>query len=605
MRRIAKATKILVYIVAIFIAYSTNIFAKNLCDIKIQEKEQKIIIKLVCAPSTSKPKILPQGSATAFRIIIPNSTVKYDYSSLPNSIKKIDLHKNGHDTELAIFLKDQYTPSIKEQNEKVIIAFQKGSKNFSYKLPEMPKEIYTPFKKPKYTGAKISIDIQNADIKSVLRMLSEVGNVNIVLGEEIEGKITLKVRNVPWDQVLDIIMARFGLGKVELNGIIFIAPLSTLQKRAEELKKVKEALAEEEKTGPLKTKYITLNYINACDLIKEQQQNKKGVSIVDVLSEKGKATCDSRTNTLIIKDTEDHIEEIENIISKLDIPSKQVLIEARIVEISSKFAKNLGIQWFGGYYKTNDKTNFKISPSTTFPVGKGGQPLSGIYDETGGPGWSSFDGERWTAPLPFGPIVDLSVPASSKLGFAIGHITKTSALLLDLQLSALEEEGQGKIVSAPRIITRDNGEAVIKQGYQIPYLELTEQGTATTKFVDADLTLKVTPHILPNNEIRLVINIDKSEPDWTKAIVLHGYSVPAILKRSAQTFVRVPNGGTVVIGGLKVAKKQETYGKVPGLSKLPAVGNLFKNSQKSQEEQELLIFITSKVITSAVEEIDY
>ena len=247
----------------------------------------------------------------------------------------------------------------------------------------------------------------------------------------------------------------------------------------------------------------------------------------------------------------------------------------------------MGIQWFGGYYKTNDTSSFRIGPSTQIPHGDTGRPAQGgIYD---------------SAKSPFGPIVDLGVPYTSKLGFGIAHITKSSALLLDMHLSALEQEGLGKVVSSPRIITRDNGEALIRQGYKIPYPELTSEGTVATEFVDVDLALKVVPHILVNNEIRLEITIDKSEPDWSREV----NGVPAIMRRSAETYVRVPNGGTVVIGGLKVAKKYEAYDRVPGISKVPGVGNLFKNSQRSEEDQELLIFITAKVISTAVEEVDY
>lgn len=577
---------------------------KPVKEFSVKKEANKILI------SISKTDIKPEAISN-----IDKNIKKIDFTSdLKNTYITIEFNKN---LETMLYDKEDNRIIITVSTEKNVSSKKDLAKEnvFPYELPEVPQKIETPFEKKIYSGEKISLDLQDADLRSVLRMLSEIGNVNIVLGEEIEGKITLKLKDTPWDQVLDIIMARFGLGKAKINNIIYIAPLQKLQKQAEELRKLKKALAESKEEGPTKTEYITVNYINACDMLSEEtskqtnkdknapKEKKKAISIKDLLSKNGVATCDERTNTLIIKDNKENIEEIKKLISFLDKPIKQVLIEARIVEASSNFAKNLGIQWYGGYYKVNNKTNYKISPSTSFPVRTNGRvnENGGIIDSQSGTYWPNPSDTPWEAALPFGPIVDLGVPFTSKLGFAIGHITKTSALLLDLQLSAMEEQGQGKIVSSPRIITRDNGEAVIRQGYKIPYLELTDQGTATTKFIDADLTLKVVPHILPNNEIRLEINIDKSEPDWAKQV----NGVPAILTRSAQTFVRIPNNGTVVIGGLKISKKQEAYGRVPGLSKIPAVGNLFKNSQKSEEEQELLIFITSKVISSAVEEIDY
>ncbi len=572
---------------------------------KISSVHENQTTKLIFKFSDEVPRfsITPEGEGVGIRIIFEDSSFDaqpplVDPKGLVN---RIDLYKSGGDLVIGLSTPKRVSFNHSVSGKDLILSLRpkEEESTFPYELPPTPGDITVPFYKTKYKGQKISLDLQNADVQSVFRLLSEVGGVNIVLGEEIKGKVTLKLKDVPWDQVLDIVMARFGLGKVTLDDVIYIAPIGALQKRAEELKSLKRTLAEGEDLGPLKTEYITVNYVSACDLLKASvsanqalggQGTTTGASstalINTLLTKRGSVSCDARTNTLIVKDTESAIQAVKELVAKLDIPTKQVLIEARIVEANTNFTRNLGVQWYGGYYKTNNKTNFRISPSTQLPVGKAGRPSDGIYD---------------TSAPPFGPIVDLGVASTSSLGFALGYITKTSALLLDVHLSAMEQQGLGRIVSAPRIITRDNGEALIRQGYKVPYLELTSEGTATTKFIDADLTLKVVPHILPNNEIRLEINIDKSEPDWAKQV----NGVPAILTRTAQTFLRVPNGGTVVIGGLKIAKKQESYDRVPGLSKIPAVGNLFKNSQKNSEEQELVIFITAKVVSSAVEDIDY
>ncbi|OAG27598.1 type IV pilus secretin PilQ [Thermodesulfatator autotrophicus] len=565
----------------------------KIVDISFYQKDKflSLIVKF------ENNAISPEISSEEDKIILSfNDTKLLSFKDdLPEQIKKISFELRDNKLYIFIYTNLKVLKDYIKKNSYVLqLAKSSDSeKYFPYNLPPEPKNIEIPFEKKEYSGKKISLDLQDADIRTVFRMLSEIGGLNIVLGEDIQGKITLKIKDVPWDQVLDIIMAKFGLGKTEINNILYVAPLAKLQKQVEEIKKLRSSMAETQELGPTVTEYIKVNYINACDLLSQEQERKRtqmesstvddvtikkrytGPSILPLLSKKGSISCDSRTSMLIVKDIPDAINEIKKLLKKIDVPTKQVLMEARIVEVSSNFARNLGIQWFGGYYKTNQETSFRLSPNQS----------SGT-DVTSNP---------------FGSIVDLGVPANTNLGIAIGHITETSAALLDLRLSALEQQGLGKIVSAPVVITRDNGEAVIKQGYQIPYLELTSDGTATTKFINADLTLKVTPHILPNNEIRLEVTIDKSEPDWTRQV----NNVPTIISRKVKTYVRVPNNGTVVIGGLKISKKQEAYDRVPGLSKIPGAGNLFKNSQKTQEDQELLIFITAKVVSSAVEDVDY
>ncbi|AEH44393.1 type IV pilus secretin PilQ [Thermodesulfatator indicus DSM 15286] len=572
--------RVFLCIIAICLFFSQSLYAYSgkIVDIVFDKKNDNLNILFEFDKNVVKADIDSQDN----KIILKFSNVKLLESQykLPNEIKKMSFEIDNNDLYVVLETDLKVINSYISGHYfvlKLTNSSKKNSDNFAYSLPPEPKNIEIPFEKKQYTGKKISLDLQDADVRTVFRMLSEIGGVNIVLGEDIKGTITLKLKDVPWDQVLDIVLAKFGLGKAEINGILYIAPINKLQKQVQEIKSLKSSLAETQELGPVKTEYINVNYVNACDLLNSQQ----AVSIKSLLTQRGTITCDSRTNILIVKDTEEAIKSLKSLIKKIDVPTKQVLIEARIVEVSSNFARNLGVRWYGGFYSTNQETSFNLSPSTT-----------NVETSPAGPDVDLL-----------GPIVDPGFVGGSlgNLGILLGHITKTSATLLDLRLSALEQQGLGKIVSAPVVITRDNGEAVIKQGYQIPYLELTSDGTATTKFINADLTLKVTPHILPNNEIRLEINIDKSEPDWARQV----NSVPAIMTRQVQTYVRVPNNGTVVIGGLKISKKQEAYDRVPGLSKIPGAGNLFKNSQKTQEDQELLIFITAKVVSSAVADVDY
>ncbi len=467
------------------------------------------------------------------------------------------------------------------------------SKSMPFVIPSAPKNITFPSERHKYRGKHISIDVQDADIQNVLRLLAQIGGFNLVLSDDVQGKITLSLHDVPWDQVLDIVLSSKNLGMVKRGNVIRIAPLKTLQMETEQLAQIKAALSKEENVAPLKTAYLQVNYAKAANLAKQIQA---------LLSERGTVTYDDRTNKIILKDVPAVIKKAKELIAKLDEPVKQVLIEAKIVEINNTFEHRLGIRWSGAAMQVNNSSFVSASPQTTVTLPA--QKLNDASISVAGvspPVSSTSTTTSTTSTTPASSaIVDLGVIGTTTLGLTWGTISQHSALLLDVQLSAMEEEGLAKIISSPKIITMDHLPAEINQGFKIPYLEQTQDGIST-KFIDAGLSLKVVPHVTPDNRISLEIDVEKSAPDWSNTV----NGVPTIITRAAKSKVLVENGETIVIGGIKTEDLTESHGKVPGLGDLPGVGNLFKNKEYQDNKAELLIFITARVVSADVKNVDY
>jgi len=415
----------------------------------------------------------------------------------------------------------------------------------------------------KYTGKKISLDFQDADILSILRLISEVSGMNIIASPEVKGKVTVKILNVPWDQALDIILKTYGLGKVVEDNIIRVAPVATLAKERDELAKAKEA---EAKAEDLVSKIIPLGYSKPGPM-------KDAIEKAKALSPRGNVSTDERTNTLIVKDIPKNLADIEALIGILDKPTPQVLIEAKIVEASTSFTRELGIQW--GFKNIQDAAHGNPLPYT-FPhsMTVGGSTL------TGGTG---MGGTLWAVNLP----AAVSAGSGGAIGLTLGSITNT--FTLDLQLSALEGTGKGKILSNPKIVTLDNEKALIKQGRKIPYATVSAEGTKT-EFVDAVLSLTVTPTITPGGAISMKIEVTKDEPGATTS------AGPIIEKKEANTNVLVRDGETIVIGGIMTSKRLEDTSGIPLLHKIPILGWLFKKEAIKEDTSELLIFITPRIV---------
>ncbi len=428
------------------------------------------------------------------------------------------------------------TPVVGAENRAVVVA------------PE-DQPIYeialTPGKR--YTGRHLSLDFKDADIKNILRLIAEVSQLNIVAGEDVKGKVTIRLVDVPWDQALDIILFSNNLGKMRMGNVIRVAPAEALKKEEEQHLTSKRA---KERLEDLVTELIPVNY----SLAQELQPQVK-----NILSERGALSVDTRTNTLVIKDIPTSVAEARDLVASLDTKTPQVIIEARIVEAATNFSRELGIKWGGTL------------------------PPQNIGGETGTIGIQGGIGVDTVANFP----VDAATSAITFNLANLGDITN-----LDVELSALETAGEGKIISAPRITTLDNTEAHIEQGLRIPYLKLTAEGTATTEFVEANINLTVTPHVTADGHVKMNIKAAKDTPD--DSITVQG--VPAIDKKEAITEVLVKDGDVVVIAGLYSIEKADGVERVPLLGKVPILGWLFKRTSKSDDRRDLLIFISPRIV---------
>ncbi len=433
-------------------------------------------------------------------------------------------------------------------------------------LKAPPKKVEKEVPTAKYTGRRISLDFQDADIRNILRLLADVSGLNIVISDDVKGKITIKLLNVPWDQALELILKTNGLGQIKEGNIIRIATLSNITKQQDEEAKAKDSSI---KAEDLVTKIIYINYAKAKDLV---EPIKKALSV------RGEITIDDRTNTLIVKDIQQKTEEVSNLIKTLDTPTPQVLIEARIVQATTDFAKNLGIQW-GGMYGTTGTDAFLTGYGSTGTVA----PL--IFTPSGFIGSTGVISEQ--------PEFAVNLPAATPLGaigFTFGKLTG-DALQLDLRLSAGESKGLTKIISTPKIAVLNNQEAKIEQGESIPYATTSLQGTQTT-FVEANLGLNVTPQVTPDGSVLLKIKTFKNSPGSTRS----GAAGPSILKKEAQTQVLLKDGETTVIGGIYESANTDTTEGIPWLSKIPILGWLFKHKRTDETKTELLVFLTPRII---------
>ncbi len=421
-----------------------------------------------------------------------------------------------------------------------------------------------------FKGAPISLDFQEADIKNVFRILAEVSNFNIIVSEKVKGKVTLKLDKVPWDQVLDLILQTYNLGAVKRGNVLRILPIKDLQKEQELIIQTQQALERKKEAEPLVTEEIQVNYVNASDLIKQLQ---------DLKSSRGKITYDEATNRIIMTDVKDRINKAKKLIRSLDIAPRQVMIEARIVEVNTNYSKELGVQWGGDY-------NHVLSQSNILGfTGAAGTGDNLSYE-------NAFTGTSWSGDLPL--IVNLPPGGTyGGIGFNLGHLGRATTLILDAKLQAMESEGEGKIISVPKVITMDNQEATISQGVEIPYRTTSQNGTKT-EFREATLKLTVTPHITPDKKIRLEMHIKKDSPGEIQA----GMDSIPIEKKEITTTLLVDNDETVVIGGILSEQVHRGKQRVPFLSHLPLVGWLFQSKTRQTQKRELLIFITPKVLTT-------
>lgn len=446
-----------------------------------------------------------------------------------------------------------------------------------------------------YTGNKISLDFQDIEVRRVLQLLADFTSINMVAADTVQGNITLRLKDVPWDQALDIVLKTKNLDKRRNGSVIWIAPVSELIKAEEEEAK---AIAQSVKLAPLQTEYIQLNYAKATDIEKLITQGKSSNSnnnvsglggsdalVGGLLSPRGTVSIDPRTNTLIVNDTSQKIDQIRKMVDLLDVSVKQVMIEARIVSASTDFTKEMGVKW--GILSQG------ITNNNDLLVGGSDRTLWNLRD----PQKNDNGGAKYEIERPDNLNVDLGAvtPGASRIAFGLISL---SDFMLDLELSAVQADGYGEVISTPKVMTADKQAAKIESGTKIPYASSSGGGANAvpkTEFIDATLSLDVTPSITPEGKVMMKLNITKdspSSPTPTGQLTIN--------KNSIDTNVLVDNGETVVLGGIFEQENLNSQTKVPFLGDIPYIGRLFRRDMKTDKKRELLIFVTPRIVNDTL-----
>ena len=419
-----------------------------------------------------------------------------------------------------------------------------------------------------YSGEELSLNFQDIEIRSVLQLLADFTDLNIVVSDSVSGKLTLRLKNVPWDQALDIILRTKGLDKRRSGNVVMVAPAGEIAaQETAEREAAQQAIALE----PLRTEFVQVNYAKATEVAAILKSETGGV-----LTERGNVTIDDRTNTILVNDTAEVLGKVRALVTRLDIPVRQVLIESRIVIANDDFNRELG-------------SRFGVTRDTTTNDGEGGIISGTEAAVTNLRNNADLGLERFNVNLP-------AVAPSGSLGLAFAKLP--FGTLLELELSAMQAEGRGEVISTPRVITANQREAYIEQGVEIPFQEAASSGATSTSFRKAVLGLRVKPQITPDERIIMDLTVNKD----TVGTVVNG--VPSIDTREVNTQVLVANGETVVLGGIYEQSINQQREQVPFFGDLPLVGRLFQNNLNSDEKSELLVFVTPKIVNDGTSTLD-
>jgi len=478
---------------------------------------------------------------------------RLDVLDFATPVKTIDTYTKGDNVHMVI------TP----MGEYEYIAYQSDNL-FTIEVRELTKEEVEEQKKDEfgYSGERLSLNFQDIEVRSVLQLIADFTGLNVVVSDTVGGSLTLRLKNVPWDQALDIILKTKGLAMRQTGNVMLVAPSEEIAAREKlELESQKQI----EELEPLYSEFIQVNYAKAGEIAALLKS-----SDTTLLSDRGMATIDDRTNTLLVQDTAAKLVEIRKLVARLDVPVRQVLIESRIVSADTLFSRDLGVR-FGMTKRTRYDDDHLLV---------GGGTLGGDNSNVNIPPAGGIGSE--------GLMVDLGATgATSSIGLAIGKI---GSHLLQLELTAMESEGKGEVISSPRVLTSNQKTAFIQKGTEIPYQEATSSGATAIQFKDAVLELRVTPQITPDDRIIMDLNIKKDSPgDETGG-------VPAIDTNELSTQVLVDNGETLVLGGIYEQTTREDVERVPFFGELPLVDWMFKNTSKVNDKRELLIFVTPKIV---------
>ena len=429
-----------------------------------------------------------------------------------------------------------------------------------------------------YSGEKLSLNFQDIDVRSVLQLIADFTDLNLVASDTVQGNITLRLQNVPWDQALDLVLKTRGLDKRKVGNVLLIAPADEIAARERQELEAQNQIAE---LAPLRRELIQVNYAKAAD-IATLFQSVAGIGADQEKAERGSITVDDRTNSIIAYQTQEKLDELRRIVAQLDIPVRQVMIEARLVEASVGYDKSLGVRWGGavsngkwtGYGKDGSQGITDDDDRSCGPFA-GGCTLPTTEDDGG-------------SPVPF---VDLGATSATS-GIGIGFLTNNA--ILDLQLSAMEKTGNGEVISQPKVVTSDKETAKILKGTEVPYQESSSSGATTVSFKEAALSLEVTPQITPDNRIIMEVKVNKDEPDYENAVL----GVPPIKKNEVNAKVLVNDGETIVIGGVFSNTQSKSVEKVPLLGDIPFVGRLFRRDTVTDTKNELLVFVTPRIMNN-------
>lgn len=487
---------------------------------------------------------------------------RLDVTDFGTPVQTVSTFQSGDRVRMVIEPKGQWVHSAYQTDEQFVVEV-KPVKVDPAKLTQGPG----------YSGQKLSLNFQNIEVRSLLQVIADFTNFNIITSDSVTGSVTLRLQDVPWDQALDIILQSKGLGMRKTGNVLWIAPRDELNAKE---KLELESIASLQSLEPLRTQSFQMNYTKAAEVATQLTATGggTGASSSRMLSPRGSVIAEARTNQLFVTDIPHKLEQVQQLIAKLDIPVRQVLIEARIVEASDTFGKSLGVKLGGGI---NPVGGVQVASSD-------GNAINATF------GSSYVNGSAATTSGTFVNLPAVGQGGYNPASFAISLFGATAGRFLNLELSALEADGKGKVVSSPRVVTADQIKALIEQGTELPYQVASASGATSIAFRKANLKLEVTPQITPEGNIILALDVNKDTVGQSTAA---GF---AINTKHIQTQVLVENGGTVVIGGIFELTESENETKVPLLGDLPGVGNLFKSRARISNKQEMLVFITPKVV---------
>ena len=517
-------------------------------------------------PSIS-PSIEEQGGkirVSFAKTQLPESLrVRLDVQDFATPVKFVDSSSKADGASIAIEPSGRYDYLAYQTDDKLTISVKPLSEADA---EQRKAEHFT------YSGEKLSLNFQDIDVRSVLQLIADFTDLNLVASDTVQGNITLRLQNVPWDQALDLVLKTKGLDKRQVGNVLLVAPADEIAARERQELEAQRQIAE---LAPLRREVVQVNYAKASDIARLfQSVTDKGGDSED----RGSIAVDDRTNNIIAYQTQERLDELRRIVAQLDIPVRQVMIEARIVEANVDYDKSLGVRW-GGNLWAGDKWN---------AWGKGGN--LGVEDGDEGQ-VGRFPGIRET-PLNL-PFVDMGAIGATS-GIGLGFVTNNA--ILDLQLSAMEKTGNGEVVSQPKVVTADKETAKILKGSEVPYQEASSSGATSTSFKEAALSLEVTPQITPDNRIIMEVKVTKDEPDFSQAASTGG--IPSIRKNEVNAKVLVTDGETIVIGGVFSNTQSKSVDKVPFLGDLPFVGRVFRRDLVQDRKSELLVFITPRIMNN-------